>query len=95
MNPTTPSGASGPSANQPRLRVVRPAKDGALFAPMFAASGHLRSRGANSWRNATLETEICGQRLWERHAEKGRLNVPNRPQRPVLRAQATEMSGYF
>jgi hypothetical protein len=28
-------------------------------------------------------------------AEKGRLNVPNRPQRPVLRAEVTEMSGYF
>ena len=28
MNPTTPSGASGLSANQPRLRVVKPAKDG-------------------------------------------------------------------
>ena len=63
--------------------------------PDIIMSGHLRSRGANSWCNATLETEICGQRLWERHAEKGRRNVPNRPQRPVLRAQSTEMSGYF
>jgi hypothetical protein len=32
MNPTTPSGASGLSANQPRLRVGGPAKDGALGA---------------------------------------------------------------
>ena len=46
-------------------------------------------------QTATLETEICGQRLWARRAEKSFLNAPNRPQRRVLRAQATEMSRYF
>src|SRR5271170_5562010 len=35
------------------------------------------------------------QRLWARRAGNSRPYAPNRPQRPVLLAQATEMSGYF
>jgi hypothetical protein len=49
----------------------------------------------NPSQTATLETEICGQRLWARRAEKSRLNAPNRLLRPVFRAQATETSCYF
>ena len=81
-----------------RNRLRRMERSGQDDAHRPAHSGiepHLRSRGTNSWRKATQETEICGQRLWVRRAEKGRLNVPNPPQRPVLRSQATEMSGYF
>ena len=40
----------------------------------------------NPSQTATLETEICGQRLWARRAEKSFLNAPNRLQRRVLRA---------
>ena len=36
----------------------------------------------NPSQTATLETEICGQRLWARRAEKSRLNAPNRLLRP-------------
>jgi hypothetical protein len=35
-------------------------------------------------QTAALETEICGQRLWARPAEKGPLNPAIRQQRPAL-----------
>jgi hypothetical protein len=46
-------------------------------------------------QTAALETEICGQRLWARRAEKGPLNPAIRQRRPALSAQVTEIWDYF
>jgi hypothetical protein len=43
----------------------------------FATTGHSPSAGANSPPIATLETKICGQRLWPRCAGNSRLFAPN------------------
>jgi hypothetical protein len=46
-------------------------------------------------QRATLETEICGQRLLALRAKEGRLNAPNRVLRPLFGTQVTEISRYF
>ena len=69
----------------------------AVWRYVQPAWSHYRERGGGELlaQMATLETEICGQRLWARRAEKGPLNPRNPAERPVPSAQATEMSGYF
>src|SRR5271155_4343686 len=80
-------------AADPRIRINHAFEQlcSSQCLPRLATCDH----AADSSRIATQETEICGQRLWARRAGNSRPYAPNRPQRPVLLAQATEMSGYF